>query len=541
MEIGRKTVISSAVAAGLITLLVYLRALTCGFVNFDDPFYVVQNFDIRHLDGSLFAKAFTTPFVELWMPLTWISLAIDYHFWGLNPAGYHLTNILLHAVNTGLVVLITDRLCRERFVASGGPRYLYPGMLLLAGLLFGIHPLRVESVAWVAERKDVLNGVFSLGSILCYLRYVQLREAESRDAAVCSYALSLVFLLMSLMAKPVSVVIPAMLLVADWYPLGRLRQGRFMAVLLEKIPFFALSAASSLLTVYFARQIHIMVPQSDLSIVQRFVLSGNAVFEYCRMLLYPVGLLPLYLIQKPIPLAFAVATALVVIFTCICLYFARKAPCLTATWLCFLIPLLPVLAFFQNGVQAFAARYTYLPSVVLCVTSAAMIAEAYRSVVKAGREYMRFVITGFMLILLLCYAGMTEHLIGSWKNTETLWTRVINIKPIGRAFYFRAEYYLETGKYQAAAEDLLISIRIAERAGNPEAFNLYALRGDALRKAGRHEESVRDFTAAIERYPELNYFYHRGLALKAMGKGNEAEEDFRRAGTATGPLEWVNL
>nr|WP_246525264.1 tetratricopeptide repeat protein [Geomobilimonas luticola] len=530
----------------MITLLVYLRALTCGFVNFDDTFYVVHNLDIRHLDGSLFSQAFTTPFVELWMPLTWISLAVDYHFWGLNPMGYHLTNILLHAVNTGLVVLIADRFCRERFIGSddepASPNYLYPGMLLLAGLLFGIHPLRVESVAWVAERKDVLNGVFSLGAILWYLRYAQLRDmAESRGAAVRSYAFSLVFLLMSLMAKPVSVVIPAMLLVADWYPLGRFRREEIGRVLLEKVPYFTLSVASSVVTIYFAQQINIMVPQSDLSLVQRFMLSGNAVFEYCRMLLYPVGILPLYLIPNPIPVEFAVTAALVAIFTCVCLGFGRKYPCLTATWLCFIIPLLPVLAFFQNGVQAFAARYTYLPSVALSVAMAAMIAGAYRSLTNAGRGYVRFVVAGVMSSILLFYAGMTVHLIGSWKNTETLWTRVITIRPIGRAFYFRAEYYLETGKHQAAADDLLTSIRIAESAGNPEAFNLYALRGDALSRAGRHEESVRDFTAAIERYPEPNYFYHRGVALKAMGKANEAEADFRRAGTATGPIQWVNL
>ena len=219
LRIARNTT-TIALAAGLICLLVYLRALSCGFVNLDDPYFILNNEAIRRLDGKLLAWAFGQPGFDLWIPLTWLSLAVDYRFWGLNPLGYHLTNILLHAANTVLVVLIADRLCRIRFGevwgAAGRP-YLYPGMLLLAGLLFGIHPLRVESVAWVTERKDVLNGLLSLGSVLLYLRYVQRKEAGQGGSG--AYLCSLFLFALSLMAKSVSVVLPAVLLVADWYPL----------------------------------------------------------------------------------------------------------------------------------------------------------------------------------------------------------------------------------------------------------------------------------------------------------------------------------
>src|SRR6185369_15215948 len=181
MRLGRFSTGTIACAAGLICLIVYLRALGCDFVSYDDPDYVLNNPLIRHLDLRLFVPAFSEQYNGWWMPLTWISLAIDYHFWELNPLGYHLTNILLHSFNAGLVVLIAARIWTQiQGQGSGGTlpvsdpagqrqiEYLYPLTMLLAGLLWGLHPLRVESVAWVTERKDVLNGLFSLASILLY-------------------------------------------------------------------------------------------------------------------------------------------------------------------------------------------------------------------------------------------------------------------------------------------------------------------------------------------------------------------------------------
>src|SRR6185369_5527675 len=193
----------------------------------------------------------TTTYMGWCMPLTWISLAIDYHFWGLDPFGYHLTNVVLHVVNTALVVMIADQLVghlnsahpenrRVKGVEVGSegvslPPCLYSCVLLLAGLLWALHPLRVESVVWVTERKDVLNGLFSLGTIHFYLRYARVRDAAGNNGvATRNYIISLLSLLLSLMAKPASVVIPVMLLVADWYPLGRLQAGRLRPVVLEK-------------------------------------------------------------------------------------------------------------------------------------------------------------------------------------------------------------------------------------------------------------------------------------------------------------------
>lgn len=534
-----------AVAAALICLLVYLRALSCDFVNYDDPNYVVLNPAIRLLDWGFIVSAFTTSYMGWWMPLTWISFAVDYRFWGLNPLGFHLTNIVLHAINTGLVVLIADKLLGKVFLrtSSGnqerGNKFLYPGMLLLAGLLFGIHPLRVESVAWVTERKDVLSGVFSLASILFYLRYAEKRDSsEGAQGAVKDYAISAVSFVLALMAKPVSVVIPAMLLVADWYPLGRFRKGKALPFLVEKVPYLLLSAAIVVATLYSASGETILVSLHDFPLYRRTILAGYALVEYCRMALYPVGLVHLYLLPRIFPVTYYVAAAGSAIFTWYCFHARRKRPVLLATWLAFVLPLIPVLGFFQNGAQAYAARFTYLPSVAPAIAVAALVAVAYRKLASAHRFPCILLAVSAVTVLVFC-GSVTERLIGSWKNPETLWSRLIAIRPVGRAYYLRADYRLRNGRYLAAADDLRISIQMGKGAGFPGVFDLEALRGDALYKAGRYAEAAQEFTEAIRLNPQPNYFYHRGLALAALGKKKEAEADFLLAGDDTGPVKWL--
>jgi protein O-mannosyl-transferase len=537
LRIARNTT-TIALTAGLICLLVYLRALSCGFVNLDDPYFILNNEAIRHLDGRLLAWAFGPPGFDLWIPLTWLSLAVDYRVWGLNPLGYHLTNILLHAANTALVVLIADRLCRDRCgeaEGSAGRPHLHAAMLLLAGLLFGIHPLRVESVAWVTERKDVLNGLFSLGSVLLYLCYVQRRERGQGGTG--AYLFSLLLFALSLMAKSVSVVLPAMLLVADWYPLRRLRKGKTAAVLREKVPFLALSTAITVVTVAFAARNQLLTTLSELSFGQRLLVAGNALFEYVRLELYPVGISPYYVLPAGMPASFAVKTAAVVAIACCVAAAARRRPGLAAAWLCFLLPLLPVLGFMQNGEQALAARYSYLPSVAPAITVAALVVAAYRRIAAAGPRPLTHGVVALVAAVLLFYAGMTMRLIDVWHDTGTLWSRVIDVGPLGRAYADRGVFYLSTGKSGAAVDDFSAALRIAAAAGMPT-HNLLAFRGVALEDTGRFEEAIGDLTAAIGVLPHPTYYHHRGLALRGVGRAREAAEDFALAGPNPPPIDW---
>jgi len=522
---------SVALAAGVICLLVFLRSLSCGFVNFDDQESILENAAIRALDSNLLVSSFSTSMFGFWMPLTWISYAVDYRFWGLNPVGYHLTNIVLHAVNTGLVVLVADRLLGGDTRGAGEKR-LYPAMLLIAGLLWGIHPLRVESVTWVTERKDVLNGLFAISSLLAYLRYVKTKESGA--AVWRSYLLSLVLFACSLMAKPVTVVLPLMLLVLDRYPLDRLRRDTLGPLLVEKLPFLLLSAALSALTLTTAAEKKLLIAVDLLSIGERFLVSGNALFEYLRLFVLPTGILPLHPIPYPLPASYFAASAVTLLLICCCVYSARRFMAVPAAGLLYLLPLLPVLGFFQNGQQAFAARYTYLPHIAVSIATAALALKICRS---HEVTWSRHTLAAFAFFL-LTLAGMTQFQIGIWNNSAALWSRVIERHRISMAYKSRGSYYLMNGFYNEAVADFTAAMETASGVEKLEIYNLLAGRGMALGSLGRFDESIRDFSAAIRLFPHPAYYYSRGITFEAMGLIREAQEDLKLAGPDPGDIKW---
>lgn len=530
--------VASVVA--ITTLLVYLKVLSAGFVNVDDPDYVLNNPLIRQLNIDTVVYAFTHSHLGWWMPLTWLSLAADYQVWEYNPLGYHLTNILLHTVNSGLVVLIADRLLMQGQGADGKRQkssYMYPAMLLLSGLLWSIHPLRVESVAWVTERKDVLNGFFFFGSILFYLRYARKKTSTTGNShAGLDFSLSLTLFLMSLMAKSVSVVLPFMLLVLDWYPLGRLRRDGFTSVLLEKTPFLAGSVAMSLATLLGAARSQHLVTYDMFPFSQRLVVSGNAVWEYCRMLFFPVNLSPFNIIPDPIPPIYTLTTILVVIVLAF-IIFCRCLPWLKACLFCFILPLLPVLAFFQNGDQAFADRFTYLPSLAPAIVAAGLLTDF---ALRQKEIWRRSLIILAPTALLLIFFFITLRLFAVWQSSETYWTRVIDVQPTSISHKERGRYYHSIGRYRAAAEDFTMALNLLPKTLKPYQYNFYAFRGESLRQAGLQEESVKDFSMAISFFPHPVYYYHRGLALQALGRAKEADDDFRQSGTERGPILWFD-
>ncbi len=529
---------SYAAFAAVVCLLVFLRALTCDFINWDDPLYVTENPGIRILDWQFIKESFSVSYMGWWMPLTWISFALDYYVWGLNPFGYHLTNILLHAANTGIVVLIAGQLFRNIDPDAEGSGPCCRVAALLSGLLWGIHPLRVESVVWVTERKDVLNGLFSLGAVLFYLYYVERRSRGEKGSAIITvYLVSLGLLFLSLTAKPVSVVIPAMLLVIDWYPLGRLKRETIVTCIKDKIPFGIIAAGMAFATLFFARGESILVSYTDFSLFKRLILAGNSIFEYLKMTVYPVGLVNLYLLPRVFPISYYVGAAVSVSLLLVCAVTWRSRPWYLATLLLFILPLVPVLGFFQNGAQAYADRFTYLPGVALGIAAAAFFTRS-----ATARQFSISKLNLMILIaLVLIVALLSIQLTGAWKNPETLWTRVIAVQPVGRAYYLRAEYRIRKGQYVDAAEDITRSIRMGEAAGYPGVFYLYALRGDALSKARQYEAAVKDFSEAIRLKPYSTFYYNRGVALKALGRQHEAEDDFRQAGEDRGAINWQNL
>ncbi len=537
MKNTKSSIWLSALVTGGICLLVYVRALSCKFVNLDDLNYVVNNVNIRHLDMHLIVWAFTKP-LDLWIPLTWLSFALDYSIWGLDAYGYHLTNILLHSINAGLVVLIADQLCRKLFAEgeySPETSRLYPVVLVVAGLAFGIHPLRVESVAWVAERKDVLSGVFSLGTLYFYINAVQHGEpARKRMNLIVSLAL----FTFSLMAKPVSVVLPAIMLVVDWYPLKRFVKGNMHLLLVEKLPFMLLSFGTAVITMSVAVHKNMLVPIDLLPVSERLFISGRAIFEYMYLLLFPVGIIPYYVIPDPVPLSYAIKTMAVVVVAGYCAYSARKRPWVLATFLGFIIPILPVLSVTQNGAQSLAARYTYLPSVAASIALGAALFPLLRRIRLSWHRSGMVAVGGCVVVLLLSYAWMTQRLIGVWNDSVTFWSRVIELQPTYRAYKERGVNNSTSGRYPEAIRDLTVAIGLARESGIPDLYNLYAWRGEMNRVTGHPAEAVADLTAAIDIQPRPVYYYIRGVALQSLGRTAESKADLTRAGNNHGPIDW---
>lgn len=537
--------IINAVTVAVIVVAVYFKAIFFDFVNFDDPQYIYDNPAIRKFDPEFLKWAFTNSELGWLMPLVWISFGIDYFFWGLNPVGYHLTNILLHAVDSILVMFLADALFRKIFgdeAVRRSPGYLYPGVLLLAGLLFGIHPVHVESVAWAVERKNVLSTLFTLLTLILYLRYLRMVEFSAPTRSrVCSYLLSLVSLILSLMTKPVGVMVPVMLLVIDWCPYKRLRRGEFLKVMVEKVPFFAVAAISAAISIASASGERILVPLSLFPLLDRFILSGYAVFEHGLMLLYPVGIVVLYLIPLELPVSYTIKALAVLALTIFLLFQARRRPWLFATWCCFLLPMLPALHFFLNGACSKSSHFVYLPSIMPIIAFAGMLFVLQERLAGSGRRLVRYLLPS--ILVLVIGAFLVEHRIylESWRNSGTLWSRVIALEPAGRAYYYRGEYYLGSGRYQDAVADFLTSVKMAEEAGHPEIYTLYALLGDALRKAGRSDEAVDALSRAIALAPLPNFYYHRSLAHRQNGNLSAADADLARAGSERGPIVWQYL
>ncbi|MDA8173669.1 MAG: hypothetical protein M0018_03650, partial [Nitrospiraceae bacterium] len=241
--------LSGMVAAA--TFLVYLRTLKNGFIDWDDGRYIYDNPHIHSLNVSFLKWAFSGFYFSNWHPLTWISHAMDYAVWGLNPMGHHLTGILLHSANAFIVVILAIRLMEAWEKAKGerdvafleGNGKLIAGVV--TGLIFGLHPLHVESVAWASERKDLLCALFFLLSILAYIKY-----AIIPHPGPLPYLLALAFFALALMSKPMAVSLPLVLLILDWFPLGRIFSFKsFRAAFTEKLPFIALSLGGSALTI----------------------------------------------------------------------------------------------------------------------------------------------------------------------------------------------------------------------------------------------------------------------------------------------------
>lgn len=529
-----------AASAALLTLIIYLPALHNDFVNWDDDIYVYDNPQIRSLDAAFFRWAILGFHVSNWHPLTWVSHALDYAIWGMNPLGHHLTNIILHAVNTALVLLLTLKLfeiTRERFTQNvSAPRMNDRTILIAAGatgLLFGIHPLHVESVAWVSERKDLLCALFFLLSIMAYVQSAErrARSAESERLTPCAMRYALCFFVLALLSKPMAVTLPVVLLILDWHPFGRITSLKTLwAAGVGKLPFFALGLASAVLTVFAQRAEGAMAAMEVVPWPIRTLVATKSLVAYLGKMLLPVHLLPFYPYPKDASLLspeYLLAICLVIGVTAGCIILAGRQKLWLAAWGYYVVTLIPVVGIVQAGGQAMADRYTYLPSLgpfLIIGIIAAVVSD------KAGRsEQKGLVVASFAaaLIVLVVLFSLTIGQTAVWRTSMDLWNDVIKKEPekVPLAYYNRGQVFMSTGSFDKAIEDYSKAVAL-----NPFYQEAFYNRGLAHEKIGRPGRAAEDYDRAIflnpSNYRALN---NRGVLFGATGSFEKAIEFFSRA------------
>jgi tetratricopeptide (TPR) repeat protein len=559
-----------AISVSLITFAVYLPALQNDFVGWDDGAYVTDNSHIRLLFSPAFFKwAFSDFYASNWHPLTWISHALDYAIWGLNPLGHHLTNNILHALNTFLVVLLVVRLVEAlqgargkgqgattpaRQTGAGDSRFtIHDSRFALiaagvTGLLFGLHPIHVESVAWVAERKDLLCALFYLLSVMAYMRYatntLQRAKAIGRggkmpvaEGAVSSIRhelgpmlSALCFFALALMSKPMAVSLPFVLLILDWYPLQRIISLRtFKTAFIEKIPFIALCIASSILTILAQKAGGAMLLTEYVPLWARVLVAAKALIAYIWKMVIPLNLLPFYQYPHRLDMwsmEYIMPAILVAGITVICILVARKHKLWPAVWGYYVLTLSPVLGFIQVGGQSMADRYTYLPSLGPFFLAGLFVAWVYDKVTALQKGSLRiklaFTTAGAAIIISLAYLTFVQT--GIWSNAVGLWSYVIQKEPekVPFVYYNRGVAFFRAGQMDRAIEDYSRAIAL-----DPSYSKAYVNRGFVFEKISRSDKAIADYDKAVMLNPlDAQTFNNRGAIFEKAGELDKAIADY---------------
>jgi len=541
----------------LATLLVYLPVCHYNFVSFDDNDYITENQVVQNgLTWAGIEWAFTTWHASNWHPVTWLSHMLDCELFGLNPGAHHLVNVLFHAANAvllfGLLFRMTNRLWPSAFVAA----------------LFAWHPLHVESVAWISERKDLLSTFFGLLALLAYVRFAR-SKIEHREPGTLKvipapglrpssldYFLALVFFALGLMSKPMLVTLPFVMLLLDFWPLRRFSEfgvrssesnktislstinRQHSTLVFEKWPFFLLSAASCLVTLLAQSQRGESAVIS-LEIVPLFYRLCNALTAYGRYLLkmiWPADLAVFYPLSDQTIRVWITAIMTAVILVAVSWHawrLRRACPYLLVGWLWFLGTLVPVIGLVQVGGAALADRYTYIPSIGVFVAVAFGLADL------AGR--VRPLTIPIAIAAGLILAGcliMTGNQLRFWRDSETLFAHTVAVTKENDVARINFGVALEqAGK----PEEALAEYRKAERLA-PKRFQVHNNLGNLLADMGRPDEALAEYREAIRLNPNLPAL-HGGLGsvLTELGRFNEAMNEFTNAAQLDSRYPWPHF
>src|SRR5881628_2746704 len=407
------------------TFAAFLPALQNQFVSWDDAENFLDNPHYRGLGWTHLRWMWTTHLGH-YIPLTWMTLGLDYLLWGMNPVGYHLTNLLLHAANAVVFFFVVRRLLARVLPSPSEHGYALAVSSGVAALVFAIHPLRVESVAWVTERRDVLSGLFYLVTILLYLRVCE-RGARGRGW----YWLSVAVFVCALLSKSMVVNLHFVLLILDVYPLRRLGGALgwwsepARRIYGEKIPFVLLAAAASAIAVMAQSSVHAAASLAQLSVPGRLAVAAYGLSFYLWNTVAPVNLSPLYELRPPVnpgTMPFILSYGLVLAITAIILALRRRVPGLPAVWLAYVVVLLPVLGIVQSGPQIAADRYTYLAGLGWAILAGAGLLSCWRTsrTSKTGIP-TTLPIAGVATCLVVGLGALTWNQVQVWHDSTRLW------------------------------------------------------------------------------------------------------------------------
>ena len=503
-----------------VTALIYARAAGFPFSAIDDHVYVTGNPRVI-LGFSLDSLrwAFTSFYAANWHPVTWLSLMLDGELFGMNPAGYHLVNVALHAANSALLYLLFSRMTGAR------------GRSLFVAACFALHPLHVESVAWISERKDVLSTLLLLLTLLFYLSY----QARGK---MSSYYLSLAAFAVGLMAKAMLVTLPVLLLLLDFWPLRRLqlpladaaesgpaavgagsRGGK--RLVLEKIPFLLLAAVSSLVTVAAQGSGAAVATLTQIPLLYRINNALWSTLQYLKMSVFPFDL-AVYYPYVLVPLWKAgLALVLLIVISMLALKYWNRCGYLALGWFWYLVTLLPVIGVVQVGSQAMADRYTYVPYIGLFIMAAWGGAELAGKM-KLSEKSLR--LAGGAVLLF--FAVVTSVQLSYWHDNERLLKRTLSITEKNYFTHFAlGGFYEEQGQMDLAMAQYWEVLRI-----NPGAKGVHLYLGRALARQGEANEAIGYLQEALRREPGVaSAHFYLGVCLEKLGKIADSTAAYQEA------------
>jgi len=521
----------------VVTFVVYWQINKFDFIDLDDFVYVSENYHIRSgitLEGIRWA--FTTTYADFWHPLTWLSLMFDYQLYGLHAGGYHVTNLILHVLSTLLLLWLFHRMTHEIWKSA------------FVAAFFALHPLHVESVAWISERKDVLSAFFWMLTLCCYVYYTE-------KPMIKRYLLVLFSFILALMSKPMVITLPLVMILLDYWPLKRFQSQKsnwFLWQAKEKWLLLIFSGFFAFITIYVQHD----PSGSYFPFTSRLANAPVAFIMYLINTFWPFNLAVFYPFPAPIPIWLVTgAMMLIVTITAFVIHKVKRLPYLFVGWLWYTIILLPVIGIVQVGNHNMADRYTYLPLIGISVGLAWGVPSLF-----AGRYLQKNIVLSLTIVFLVLLTFLSWQQCGYWKNSIRLFNHALrvtkenyiahgslgialskegkikeSIDHYNKAISIRPDYfkpydsrgfvYDTLGRYQQAIEDFSAAIHL-----NPDHVVSYNNRGASYDKSGQYQKALEDYNTAIRMKPDYaEAFNNRGIVLFKLGQYQKAFEDFSQA------------